>query len=67
MGWTLLIHLGVDEGDVTPDGLFTFITVACLGCCSLAPVMMIDDQTYAKLTPEKAKAILSEYQSKEAI
>ncbi len=45
--------LGVEEGETTQNGLFTYINVACLGCCSLAPVMMINDQTYAKLTPKK--------------
>lgn len=42
--------LQVNEGEITPDGLFTYINVACLGCCSLAPVMMINDQTHANLT-----------------
>ena len=59
--------LGVSEGDMTSDGLFTYINVACLGCCSLAPVMMINDQTYAKLTPEKVGAILKDLRVKEAI
>ncbi|MCH4891252.1 NADH-quinone oxidoreductase subunit NuoE [Acidaminobacter sp. JC074] len=52
--------LDVSEGEITPDGLFTYINVACLGCCSLAPVMMINDQTYAKLTYDKVNSIISE-------
>ncbi len=60
-------ELGISEGDMTADGLFTYINVACLGCCSLAPVMMINDQTYAKLTPEKASEILKDLRIKEAI
>lgn len=60
-------ELGIAEGDMTADGLFTYINVACLGCCSLAPVMMINDQTYAKLTPEKASKILKDLRIKEAI
>ena len=48
---TLRDELGVEENGTTEDGLFTLSTVACLGCCSLAPVMMINDQTYGKLTP----------------
>jgi NADH-quinone oxidoreductase subunit E len=42
--------LGVNDGETTPDGLFTLESVACLGCCSLAPVMMIGNDTYGKLT-----------------
>ncbi|MBI9012370.1 MAG: NADH-quinone oxidoreductase subunit NuoE [Clostridiales bacterium] len=59
--------LGISEGDMTVDGLFTYINVACLGCCSLAPVMMINDQTFAKLTPEKVSKILKDLRVKEAI
>jgi len=46
------------EGDTTPDGLFTLQNVACLGCCSLSPVMMINGETYGTLTPDKTKQIL---------
>ena len=53
-------YLGVDEGEITPDGLFTYNNVACLGCCSLSPVMMIGAETYGMLTPEKAKKILAD-------
>jgi len=63
--------LGTTEGETTTDGLFTYINVACLGCCSLAPVMMINDQTYAKLSPKKVGVILNglrkEEVAKEAI
>jgi len=53
-------HLGVGEGEITPDGLFTYNNVACLGCCSLSPVMMIGDKTYGRLTKESAVKILKE-------
>ncbi len=53
--------LGIDDGETTEDGLFTLECVACLGCCSLSPVMMIDDTAYGSLTPEKARKILNEY------
>jgi len=59
-------ELGVDEGETTPDGLFTYNNVACLGCCSLAPVIMIGGEFYGNLTPDKAKAVLREIQEKEA-
>ncbi|MDR2686542.1 MAG: NAD(P)H-dependent oxidoreductase subunit E [Oscillospiraceae bacterium] len=51
-------HLGVEEGEITPDGLFTYANVACLGCCSLAPAMMIGGRTYGNLTGASAVKIL---------
>lgn len=53
-------ELKIVEGETTSDGIFTLTNVACLGCCSLAPVMMINGETYAKLTPEKSIAVLRE-------
>ncbi len=60
----LLDHLEIEDGETTEDGLFTLETVACLGCCSLAPVMMIDDETYGKLDPKKALKIIKEVRRK---
>ncbi|HPM03654.1 MAG TPA: NADH-quinone oxidoreductase subunit NuoE [Candidatus Cloacimonadota bacterium] len=54
------LNLEGDE-DQTADGLFTFMEVACLGCCSLAPVIMIDDKTFGKLTSEKIPGILKNF------
>jgi NADH-quinone oxidoreductase subunit E len=51
-------YLGVKEGEITPDGLFTYNNVACIGCCSLSPVMMIGDKTYGNLTKESTVEIL---------
>ncbi len=51
-------ELGIGDGDTTGDGLFSLKTVACLGCCSLSPVMMINEDAYGKLTPEKAVEII---------
>ena len=53
-------ELGIDDGDTTDDGLFSLKTVACLGCCSLSPVMMINGEAYGSLTPDKAVKILRE-------
>ena len=58
-------ELGISINETSKDGLFTFQSVACIGCCSLAPVIMINDETYGNLTPEKTKKILNEYKSKE--
>jgi NADH-quinone oxidoreductase subunit E len=51
-------ELGIADGETTNDGLFTLATVACLGCCSLAPVMMIGEETFGNLTPAKAVRII---------
>lgn len=53
-------ELGIQDGGTTGDGLFSLKTVACLGCCSLSPAMMINDDTYGSLTPAKAVEILRE-------
>ena len=58
-------YLKVGEGEISENGLFTFNNVACLGCCSLSPVMMIGDETYGALTPEKAKKVLRDIKDKE--
>ncbi len=54
--------LGVEPGGTTPDLRFTLERVACLGACGLAPVMMVNDQTHGRLTPDQVKEVLSRYQ-----
>ena len=51
-------ELKIQDGETSADGLFSLKTVACLGCCSLSPVMMIDEDTYGSLTPAKAVEII---------
>ncbi len=63
---TINEYLGIKDGETTADGLFTLKNVACLGCCSLSPVMMINDETYGSLTPEKAISIFKKLQAGEA-
>ena len=58
-------YLGIGNGETTADGLFTLENVACLGCCSLAPVIMINGEAYGNLTPDSAVAVLKEIQAKE--
>ena len=53
--------LKVEEGETTPDLLFTYETVACVGCCALSPVMMVDDKYFGRLTPEQADAAIDDY------
>jgi NADH:ubiquinone oxidoreductase subunit E len=52
-------HLGISPGeDTDPRRLFTIDKVACVGCCSLAPVMMIEEETAGRLTPASARQVL---------
>ncbi len=53
--------LKISEGGTTTDGLFTFETVACLGTCFLAPVVMIDDQYFGLMTSKKIGDIIDKY------
>lgn len=57
-------ELGIVDGETTEDNVFTINNVACLGCCSLAPVMMVrsneGDETYGNLTKESLKKIIAE-------
>ena len=62
---TIFDTLGIKDGETTEDGLFTLKNVACLGCCSLSPVMMINDETYGSLTPQKVRDILAQLKEKE--
>ena len=61
----LMNELQVEDGKTTEDRLFTLESVACLGCCSLAPVMMIGEETYGKLTGEKAVKIIRDIRKNE--
>lgn len=61
---TLKTELGVDVNETTPDGLFSLQSVACLGCCSLAPVIMINGETHGSLTPDKTKKVIDEYRKR---
>lgn len=62
----VLDYLKIESGETTEDGLFTVQKVACLGCCSLAPVIMINGEAFGNLTPEKAVEILAGIRKKEA-
>ena len=51
--------LGIKEGETTKDMEYSLETVACIGCCGLAPCIMINKKVEAKMTPKKAAEILS--------
>lgn len=57
-------ELGIGVGDTTDDGMFTLQSVACLGCCSLAPVIMVNDNTHSNLSAKVLKDILKKYREK---
>jgi NADH:ubiquinone oxidoreductase subunit E len=58
---TLKSTLGVTAGGTTADLRFTLETVACLGACSLAPVMMVDNEAHGRLRPDRIPEILDRY------
>jgi len=55
--------LEIEEGETTKDGYFSLDTVRCVGCCSLAPLMMIDEKLYAKVKVEEVENILNTFKS----
>ena len=57
--------LKIEDGGTTEDGLFTLESVACLGCCSLAPVLMVAGETYGKLTGAQAVKIVRNIRTSE--
>lgn len=61
----LMDSLKIKDGETTPDSMFTLESVACLGCCSLAPVMMIGDETYGKLTGKSAVKVIKDIKVQE--
>jgi NADH-quinone oxidoreductase subunit E len=62
---SIMEALNIKDGETTPDGLFTLESVACLGCCSLAPVMTVNNDTFGKLTGKSAVNVIKEIQLKE--
>ena len=63
---TLEDELDIKRGETDPDGVFTFEPVACLGCCSLAPAIMINDDTSGKLNPQKLRKLLKKLRKEAA-
>lgn len=67
IGECLKRYLKTEAGDVTEDGLFSWEEVACLGCCSISPAMMINGEAYGELTPKKAEDILDSIKKEEGV
>ena len=57
--------LCVADGETTPDRLFTLESVACVGCCSLAPVAMIEAETFGRLDGRAVSKVVKGYKKKE--
>ncbi len=58
-------RLQIEEGENTPDMKYTLTSVACVGCCSLAPVVMVEDKTFGKLDRKKAARIIDKLDAEE--
>ncbi|MGM0420682.1 MAG: NADH-quinone oxidoreductase subunit NuoE [Bacillota bacterium] len=58
---TLEAELGVKSGETTEDLKFTLETVACIGACGLAPVIMVNDNTHGRLTSETTREVIQQY------
>ncbi len=65
VGDTVKRVLGIEAGDITDDGLFSWEEVACLGCCSISPAMMINDAVYGNLTQDKVISIINSIKEEE--
>lgn len=53
-------ELGIDAGQTTADGRFSLETVRCLGACALAPIIVVDEEPQASMTPDKATRLVAE-------
>lgn len=58
-------ELGIEAGQTSRDGGFSLEVVACIGACGLAPVINVNGNFHAKLTPESAVKVLNEYRAKD--
>lgn len=58
---TVQRKLGIKPGETTEDYKFSLERVACFGCCALSPIIVVDDMVYSRMTPEKAKQVISSY------
>ncbi len=58
--------LGIKCGECTPDGVFSLDSCRCVGACGLAPVMMVDDDVYGRMTVDMIDDILAKYTVKKS-
>ena len=58
-------HLGINPGETTKDGLFSIAEAYCIGACGLAPVMTVNEDVYAKISPNEVAGIIEKYSARE--
>jgi NADH:ubiquinone oxidoreductase subunit E len=58
---TLQKEFGINDGETTPDRMFTLETIRCLGACGLGPVVVVDEDVHGRMKPSKVKEILVQY------
>lgn len=63
---SVLKDLGIDDGDTDADGVFTVQKVACLGCCTLAPAVQIDETTYGHVKTDTVSEMITDFLENEA-
>lgn len=63
---TLEQELGIPFGETTLDGEWSLLTTSCIGACAVGPVMMVDDDIYGNLTPDKVRDIIARYRAGDA-
>jgi NADH:ubiquinone oxidoreductase subunit E len=58
---TLQKEFGINDGETTPDRMFTLETIRCLGACGLGPVVVVNEDVHGRMKPSKVKEILAQY------
>ncbi len=58
---TLKKEFGIQDGETTPDRMFTLETIRCLGACGLGPVLVVNEDVHGRVKPSKVREILSQY------
>lgn len=62
---TISDELNIAGGETTEDGMFTLERVACVGCCSLAPVIVVDGEAHANMTPARVRRLIGQLRERE--
>lgn len=61
LAWQAILNkIGINAGETSQDGKWSLITTSCLGICGVGPVMIVDDQVYGNLTPQRVSEILDQ-------
>ena len=56
------VTLGIGDGETTEDGRYTLESVRCIGCCSLGPVVKINENVHARIESSEVNTILNQYE-----